>query len=118
MTSRLACLILAVMLGGCTVRVASLPIVAPHPVGADVIRTAQSRGWREGASCRFWILGVPFGLPKIEEAMDAALRPVGGAYLRSATLYSAHPTYVVYGWHCYLVHGEAYGATEPLGQSG
>jgi len=73
------------------------------------MRMATSRGWRDGESCRFWLLGVPFGLPQVDEAMNEALRPVGGAFMRGATVFSVHPVYVLFGWHCYRVRGEVFG---------
>jgi hypothetical protein len=41
--------------------------------------------------------------------MTNALKPVDGAFLRHVTVYSEHPVYVVYGWHCYRVTGEVFG---------
>ncbi len=94
---------------GCSLRVASLTIVAPQPLRAESARSPSSRGWREGVSCRIWLLGVPFGLPQVDEAVENALRPVDGAFLRDATVYSEHSTYVFFGWHCYRATGEAFG---------
>lgn len=96
-------------LSGCSVTVASLQIAAPTAPSAEVLRTATSRGWREGHSCRFWLLGAPFGLPQVDEAMNEALRPVHGAFLRHVTVFSEHPVYIFFGWHCYRVRGEAFG---------
>jgi hypothetical protein len=103
------CLVLLAALSGCAVDVATLNVAATRRPSADVMRTAVSRGWHEGESCRFWLLGIPFGLPQVDEAMNDALRPVHGAYMRDATVYSVHPVYVLYGWHCYRVQGEVFG---------
>jgi hypothetical protein len=96
---------------GCTFQpqVASLKLVIPRAVSADAVRTVTPRGWREGESCRFWLLGIPFGLPQVDEAMERALVPVHGILLRDVTVRSVHPTYGLYGWHCYQVHGEVLG---------
>lgn len=104
-------LLIAALLGvgGCVVDVATLSIAAPDRPPAAALQRATSLGWRDGESCRLWIVGVPLGLPQVDEAMRAALEPVGGAFLRDATVYSVHPTYGLFGWHCYQVHGEAYG---------
>jgi hypothetical protein len=93
---------------GCAVDVASLKIAAPRPIAADVISIATSRGWREGESCRFWLLGVPFGLPQVDEAMNEALRPVNGAFMEHVNVRSVHAVYVLFGWHCYRVRGEVF----------
>jgi hypothetical protein len=101
-----------VLLGGlygCAVDVATLQAVAPSRPSAQSLRTATSRGWRDGESCRLWILGIPFGLPQVDEAITDALAPVQGAYMRDVTVYSVHPIYVLYGWHCYHVRGEVFG---------
>jgi hypothetical protein len=94
---------------GCTVNVASLKFATREPVPADRLRTMTSRGWRMGESCRFWLLGIPSGLPQVDEAMANALAPVGGVLLRDVTVWSVHPIYVLFGWHCYRVRGEAFG---------
>jgi len=39
---------------------------------------------------------------------DSPYAPVHGAFMRDATVYSEHPVYVVYGWHCYRVRGEVF----------
>ena len=70
---------------GCSVDVASLKVVAPRPLDAEDVRTATSRGWREGESCRFWLLGAPFGLPQVDQAIEDAMRPVDGAFMRDVT---------------------------------
>src|SRR5439155_18500845 len=64
---------------GCAVHVASLKVVTTKRIPANRIRSARSRGWRDGHSCRFWLVGLPFGLPQVDEAIDEALAPVGGA---------------------------------------
>jgi hypothetical protein len=96
---------------GCTLHpdVASLTVAIPRRVPADAMRTATSRGWREGESCRFWLLGIPFGLPQVDEAMERALVPVHGVLMRDVTVESVHPVYGLFGWHCYELRGEAFG---------
>ncbi len=107
-----ASIVLLALAGGCTVDVASLKLAAPQPISADVLRSASSCGWREGESCRFWLLGIPFGLPQVDEAMNNALHAVDGVYMRNLTVFSVHPTYLLFGWHCYRVLGEACGYPE------
>lgn len=107
--ARLLLLVALSAVCGCAVDVATLTIAAPDRPAPLVLQNAASRGWRDGESCRPWILGIPFGLPQVDEAMRAALQPVHGAFLRDATVYSVHPTYLLFGWHCYRVHGEVFG---------
>jgi hypothetical protein len=90
-------------------QVASLTLVIPRPASADLVRAATSRGWQEGESCRFWLLGIPFGLPQLDEAMEKALVPVHGILMRDVSVRSVHPTYWLFGWHCYRVRGEVLG---------
>lgn len=96
------------MAAGCTVEVASLHLAAVRPPAAELLQSAASAGWREGQSCRLWVLGMPFGLPQVDEAVDNAMSPVGGVFMRSLTVFSEHPVYVLFGWHCYRVHGEVF----------
>ena len=52
------------------------------------------------------VLGVPFGLPRIEDAMNEALARGQGFFLRDVTISSDHPVYLLVGQHCYTVSGE------------
>jgi hypothetical protein len=106
---RSAVLLVLGAIPGCAVDVASLRLAAAREPSAEALAGATSQGWRDGEDCRFWLLGVPFGLPQVERAIDDALRPVHGVFMRDVTVYSVHPVYVLYGWHCYRVHGEVFG---------
>ena len=94
---------------GCSVHVASLKVAAPAPVPADRLASLRSRGRQEGKSCRIWLLGIPFGMPQVDEAISNALAPVDGILMRDVTVFSIHPIYGLLGWHCYGVRGEAFG---------
>jgi len=99
--------VIAALVPGCSVPVASLGIAMPRPVSADLAASPLiSRGWREGTSCRFWLVGVPFGLPQVDEAIGNAMAPVQGILMREVTVDSVHPVYGLFGWHCYRVRGE------------
>ena len=93
---------------GCCVPVAHLEVAAPDRFAPEVLRTATSRGGQQGESCRLWVLGIPSGLPQVDEAMRAALQPVKGVFMRNVTVFSDHPVYVLFGWHCYRVEGEVF----------
>lgn len=101
---------LAVLLfaAGCSVTVAELRIAAVHVPPPELLETGVSHGVHEGESCRLWVLGAPFGLPQVDEAIGNAMAPLGGVYMRDVTVFSEHPVYVVYGWHCYRVRGEVF----------
>lgn len=94
---------------GCSVNVANLKVAAPRIPPPDVMQTAAYRGWGDGESCTFWVLGATFGLPQVDEALGNALRPMQGTFMRDVTVYSVHPVYVFLGWHCYRVVGEVFG---------
>jgi hypothetical protein len=108
MIARLAILALAATVAGCAVDVGSFRLAAPRPLSADAVRTATSRGWHDGLDCRFWVFAVPLGLPQIDRAMNDAMRPVHGSFMREMTIFSVHPVYGVFGRHCYRVHGEVF----------
>jgi hypothetical protein len=92
---------------GCRVPVATLRFAAATPLAADP-GTLRPQGPGEGRSCRWWLAGVPFGLPQIDEAVRDALGTRGRA-LQDVTVSSDHPFYVVFGRHCYTVKGEILG---------
>jgi hypothetical protein len=62
----------------------------------------------EGRDCRWWVLGVPLGLPRIDAAVGAALAAAGARELREAVVTSEHPTWGPVGQHCYGVRGVAW----------
>ena len=68
----------------------------------------ESLGHREGQVCRWWLLGVPFGLPTLEGAFEAATAPVGGRLVRDAVVTSDHSVWVVVGQNCYTIKGEVF----------
>ena len=110
----LAALVASLVLG-CSVPVASLDIAMPRAVTTNVGSWALvSRGWQEGTSCRFWVVGVPFGLPQVDEALRNAIVPVQGILMRDVTVDSVHPVYGLFGWHCYRVRGEVFGPERAL----
>ena len=90
---------------GCSVRIADLTVAAPRNPGSAGLSAA---GRAEGRSCRWWILGVPLGLPQIDEAMDAALAPTHGRLLRDVTIHSDHSFYLLVGQNCYTVRGDVF----------
>jgi hypothetical protein len=100
----LACgLALATALSACSVPIAHFTAIGDAsreaPDGGTTVRV-------HGESCRWWILGVTLGLPRIEEAVDDALAHAGTTgMLRDVDLVSFHPFYGWGGKHCYVVEG-------------
>ena len=97
------CPMLAALLFGaaCAVPIGHLDALAVRDTRAP--RAAAGVG--EGRDCRWWILGVPLGLPRIDAAADAALAEQDGLELRDVAVISAHPAWGPVGQHCYEVRG-------------
>jgi hypothetical protein len=55
------------------------------------------------------VMGVPFGLPRIEDAMADALAQGQGTAMRNFVVVSEHPFYGPVGRNCYAVKGEVVG---------
>ncbi len=108
MRAALAVLAAGVALAGCDVPIGTLGAVAPRPLPRDV--RIVSRGRRVGEECRWWVIGVPLGLPRMEHAMAAAMAPVDGVVMRDVRVFSVHPVWGPVGRHCYRVEGEVFSA--------
>jgi hypothetical protein len=97
------------MAAACSLAGCSVPIARFGAVGLDNptrgAAAAPSSGAVIGSSCRWWVLGVPFGLPHVDEAVADALRGSGATLLRDAELRSVHPIYGPVGRHCYTITG-------------
>jgi hypothetical protein len=94
---------------GCAPRVGTLAAAAAHPLSAGQLRAAASRGPGVGRSCRWFVVGIPLGLPQIDEAVAAAAEDAGGAFVRRLGVWSEHRFYGLAGRHCYTVRGEVFG---------
>ena len=103
--TRLALLGVALLVAsGCSVEVARLTAATPAPVAV----ARESCGHLTGRSCRWHIIGAPLGLPQIDEAMSAAMAPVGGRLMRDVVVSSDHTFWVLFGQNCYTVQGEVF----------
>ena len=89
----------------CSVQIAALTSAATAPDGASAVDPC---GRRIGRSCRWQIVGAPLGLPRIDEAMAAAMAPVRGRLMRDVVLTSDHTFWVFFGQNCYTVEGEVF----------
>ena len=101
----IACLLLV----GCQVPIAHLAAVGVDPAAVAASDRLEPRGEVMGLACRWWVLGVTLGLPTMDEAVAAALRPSGSVLLRDVLLRSDHAFYGPAGRHCYRVTGTAWG---------
>jgi hypothetical protein len=102
--ARVAVVVAALGAAGCSVEIARL--VAMSAIPAE--DAGESMGRREGQVCRWWVLGVPLGLPTLDGAVNAATTPVGGRLMRDVTVTSDHSVWVLFGQNCYTVRGEVF----------
>jgi hypothetical protein len=95
---------IACVLTACHVPIAHFTVVGD---AAGIVAPSDAPVERvTGRSCRWWILGVELGLPRIEEAVADALARAGTTgVLRDADLVSVHPVYGPAGIHCYEITG-------------
>ena len=62
------------LFSGCSIRVADLTLVSTKNIDLSDTQLDARKGQRQkGEDCRPVILGIPFGLPNMEEAVDKAL---------------------------------------------
>jgi hypothetical protein len=97
------------MAAACSPRIATLAAAAADPVDADGLRQATFRRAAAGTSCRWFVLGIPLGLPRIDEAVAGATAGGGGTFMRNVGVWSVHRFYGLAGRHCYTVRGEVFG---------
>ena len=94
----------ALLAAGCNVPIAQLDELALEPGPS----AEQTLGPTEGRDCRWWLLGIPLGLPRIDGAVRAALAARGARSLRDVQITSEHPVWGPVGKHCYGVRGVAW----------
>ena len=94
----------ACVLCACRAPIAHLSAIGEPPAGAIAVRASSEQ--TTGYSCRWWVLGVTFGVPRIEEAVaDALANSEGASVLLDADLVGSHPVYGLIGRHCYEITG-------------
>lgn len=89
---------------GCMVPIAHVDELALAPGPPPRV----AAGAAEGRDCRWWVLGVPLGLPRIDAALAAALAAADARVLRDVVVTSEHPAWGPVGRHCYGVRGVAW----------
>jgi len=95
----LAALALAVILAGCTNRLADLSVVSTRNIDPQASYELVQRGV-EGDDIRKIIIFIPSGPSNLEEAIDSALEKAGADYLTNARIYAG-------GWYVPLIYGQA-----------
>jgi hypothetical protein len=94
--------VLGVLLGGCVVPIGRFTAIG-DPAGAD---DATPPARIHGETCHWWIFGITFGIPRVEDAVADALARAGTTgVLRDVELVSVHPVYGPLGKHCYVIAG-------------
>ena len=107
----------ASLLCACRVPVAHLSAVGDPLPGAVAVGASSSER-TTGYSCRWWVLGVTFGVPRIEEAVaDALANSKGASVLLDAELVGAHPVYGLIGRHCYEITGTPWRPLRDAGEA-
>jgi hypothetical protein len=100
----IALLAVTCLLCACRVPIAHLSAIG-EPAG-DAVAAHASSERTTGSSCRWWVLGVTFGVPRIEEAVaDALSQSEGSSVLLDADVVGSHPVYGLIGRHCFEVTG-------------
>jgi hypothetical protein len=94
----------ALAASACHVPIAHVDEIALAPASGPLVRVGPA----EGRDCRWWVLGVPLGLPRIDAALASALAAAEAGVLRDVVVTSEHPAYGPFGRHCYGVRGVAW----------
>jgi len=86
------CLISLLFTFGCSIRLADLTMISTKNVTLDKVdldSLPQTKGV-VGKDEKFVFLGIPLGLPHLEEAVDDALEKGNGDILIDSVLYTKH----------------------------
>ena len=104
------------VLCACRTPIAHLSAIGEPP--ADPVAVHASSEQTTGYSCRWWVLGVSFGVPRIEEAVaDALANSAGASVLLDADLVGSHPVYGPIGRHCYEITGTPWHPRRDAGEA-
>ena len=116
MKALIALVAAACMLCACRVPIAHLSAIGEPPAGAVAVHDSSER--TTGYSCRWWVLGVTFGVPRIEDAVaDALANSEGSSVLLDADLVGWHPVYGLIGRHCYEISGTPWRPLRDAGEA-
>jgi hypothetical protein len=110
----------ALRMGACLLCACRAPIAHLSAIGeppADAVPAYASSERTTGYACRWWVLGITFGVPRIEEAVADALSHSGASVLLDADLVGSHPVYGLIGRHCYEITGTPWGPLRAPGEA-
>ncbi len=101
--------LIALVAATCVLCACRVPIAHLSAIGepaADAVAAHASSERTTGYSCRWWVLGVTFGVPRIEEALaDALAHSEGASVLLDVDVVGWHPVYGLIGRHCFELTG-------------
>ena len=102
----LAVIAILTTLSACTSRVADLTLVSTKNLGSSSLNLSSKSGKRERAEdCKFSLLGIPFGIPSLETAVDKALEAGNGTIMVDEVT-EEKTTWVILGnINCIVVEG-------------
>lgn len=91
---------------GCSVRVADLTLVSTKNIDLSDANFDAKKGRRaKGEDCVVLLLGVPFGVPNLEKAVDKALETGGGNVMVDQVTYANAVNFIIAGQSCIEVEG-------------
>ncbi len=93
---------------GCTIRQADLTAISTRSVNLDRVDldSLPRKGRVEGRTSKWMILGIPLGIPHLEDAVDDALTEGQGDLLTDAVVYQSGWSVIFFGQSTISVEGE------------
>ena len=109
----------ALIAGACVLCACRVPIAHLSAIGEpSAVAVHASSERTTGYSCRWWVLGVTFGVPRIEEAVaDALANSEGASVLLDTELVGSHPVYGLIGRHCFEITGTPWRPLRDAGEA-
>ena len=96
----------ALLLDGCSVRVADLTLVSTKNIDLSDTQLDARKGTRQkGEDCRIALLGIPFGLPNLKEAVDKALEAGNGNVMVDEVTENKVTWFLIGHQECIVVEG-------------
>jgi len=104
-------------LTGCTVRIADLTLVSTKNIDYNDLRVQVKDGKRyRGSDCVVAILGIPFGIPNLKDAVDDALEQGKGNLMVDEVTYDKFVYFILGSVRCIEVEGTVLNARESVAQ--
>ena len=106
LTYRIIVIIGLLMLSSCVTRIADLTLVSTKNIDLSDTQLDARKGQRQtGEDCRLFLLGIPFGLPNLKEAVDEALEKGKGNVMVDEVTEVKNTWIVLGNIICYHVEG-------------